>query len=167
MWRRIRAVPLTRVPETSDPDLKEYVFSPEGALPAVLAWAVEGAVKLLGSSSRDALGSCTAVTEASEMYRKTEDRVGMFLEEETKQAEGTVSQMSSVYISYSIWSEKRGERPMTQIAFDKKLRERGYDVQGRGSEAIIINMSQVPKAVQSNEINWGVMADRASGTRYY
>lgn len=167
MWRRIKAIPITRVPETSDPDLKEYIFSPEGALPAVLAWAVEGAVKILGSSSRDALGMCTAVSEASEIYRKTEDRIGMFLEEETKETEGAVLQISTLYISYSIWSEKRGERPMTQIAFDKKLRERGLNVQGSGSGAIIMNTSQIPKAVQSNEINWGVMADRASGTRYY
>lgn len=167
MWRRIRAVPLVRVPETSDPELKEYIFSPEGALPAVLAWAVEGAVKLLGSSSRDALGMCKAVLEASEMYRKTEDRIGMFLEEETKETEGAVLKIPDLFISYSIWSEKRGERPITQSTFDKKLRERGFNVQGSGNQAVILDVSQIPKAVQSSEINWEVMSDRASGTRYY
>ena len=166
MWRRIRAIPLTKVPETSDPDLKEYIFSPEGALPAVLAWAVEGAVKILSSSSRDALGMCTAVKEASEMYRKTEDRIGMFLDEETNASEGGIVSIKELYGTYQIWSESRGERPMTQIAFDKKLRERGFDVVGNGSQAMINNLSQKPRAVRSPEENWSHLARSASFNKY-
>jgi P4 family phage/plasmid primase-like protien len=166
MWRRIRAIPLTKVPETSDPDLKEYIFSPEGALPAVLAWAVEGAVKILSSSSRDALGMCTAVKEASEMYRKTEDRIGMFLDEETNAVDGAVVSIKELYGTYQIWSDSRGERAMTQIAFDKKLRERGFDVVGNGSQAIINNLSQKPRAVRSPEENWSHLTRSASFNKY-
>jgi P4 family phage/plasmid primase-like protien len=156
MWRRIRPVPLTKVPENPDPDLKHYIFDPEGALPAVLSWAVEGAIKLLGSSARDALGWCTAVREAAEIYRKNEDRIGFFLSEETKQGEGARTPIKSLYAVYRMWSEERGEKPMTQIAFQRKLSERGLEINGHGSRAEIIDYMLMPRSVQSSEVDWGV-----------
>lgn len=155
MWRRIRPVPLTKVPENPDPDLKHYIFDPEGALPAVLSWAVEGAIKLLGSSARDALGWCTAVSEAAEMYRKNEDRIGFFLTEETKEAEGATTPVKSLYAVYRVWSEERGEKPMTQIALQRKLSDRGIEIEGHGSRALIHGMMLMPRAVPSAEVDWG------------
>ena len=156
MWRRIRPVPLLNVPENPDPELKHYIFDPEGALPAVLSWAVEGAIKLLGSSARDALGTCKAVSEASEIYRKNEDRIGIFLNEETKEAEGTSLPVKALYAVYRAWSEERGERPMTQIAFQRKISDRGMQVSGLGSKAEIKGRALVPRVVQSGEVDWGV-----------
>lgn len=155
MWRRIRPVPFIHVPENPDPDLKEYIFDPEGALTAVLSWAVEGAIKLLGSSSRDGLGWCRAVSEAAEIYRKNEDRIGLFLSEETNENEGHSVSVKDLYTTYRIWSEDRGERPMTQVAFDRKLRDRNLPVVGSGSRAIITGRSQVPRVVPSGEVDWG------------
>jgi P4 family phage/plasmid primase-like protien len=154
MWRRIRPIPFTRVPEVMDPDLKEYIFDPEGALPAVLSWAVEGAIKLLGSSSRDALGWCTQVAEAADMYRKNEDRIGIFLSEETKEHDGAITPIKNLYNVYRAWSEERGERSMTQIAFQRKLAERTIEMEGVGSRAIIKNRSLIPRAVQTMDIDW-------------
>lgn len=156
MWRRIRPVPLTNVPENPDPELKSYIFDPEGALPAVLSWAVEGAIKLLGSSARDALGWCTAVSDAADIYRKNEDRIGIFLSEETKEAEGGSIPIKSLYAVYRVWSEERGERPMTQIAFQRKMADRGMEVSGLGSRAEIRNMSLLPRAVSSGDVDWGM-----------
>ena len=158
MWRRIRPVPLTNVPENPDPELKHYIFDPEGALPAVLAWAVEGAIKLLGSSARDALGTCKAVTEASEMYKKNEDRIGIFLSEETKESEGSAITIKALYAVYRAWSEERGERPMTQIAFQRKISDRGMAVTGLGSRAQIDGYLLVPRAVPSGEVDWNQVA---------
>jgi P4 family phage/plasmid primase-like protien len=156
MWRRIRPVPLTRVPENPDPDLKHYLFDPDGGLPAVLSWAVEGAIKLLGSSARDSLGWCSAVTEAAEIYKKNEDRIGFFLIEETKETEGGSVPIKSLYSIYRVWSEERGEKPMTQIAFQRKLSERGIEINGFGSRAEIVNMMLMPRTVQSTEVDWSV-----------
>lgn len=156
MWRRIRPVPLTRVPENPDPDLKEYIFDAEGALPAVLAWAVEGAIKVLGSGSRDALGWCSKVSEAAEIYRKNEDRIGIFLSEETNESEGTSVPIKSLYSLYRMWSEERGEKPMTQIAFQRKLADRGMEVIGLGSRAIVQGRSIAPRAVPSGEVDWSM-----------
>ena len=154
MWRRIRPIPFTRVPESPDPGLKDYIFDPEGALPAVLSWAVEGAIKMLGSSSRDALGWCSQVAESAEMYRKNEDRVGMFLVEETNEAEGASTPIKSLYAVYRVWSDERGERPMTQIAFQRKLSERNLEIEGTGSRAIIKNKILIPRVVQTQSIDW-------------
>jgi putative DNA primase/helicase len=154
MWRRIRPVPLTRVPENPDPDLKSYIFDAEGALPAVLSWAVEGAIKLLNSGSRDALGWCSAVSEAAEVYRKNEDRIGIFLNEETKESEGARLSIKALYAVYRIWSEERGERPMTQIAFQRKISDRGAEVIGLGSKAEITGRLLLPRAVPSAEVDW-------------
>jgi putative DNA primase/helicase len=157
MWRRIRPIPFLRVPEVMDPDLKAYIFDPEGALPAVLAWAVDGAIKLLGSGSRDALGWCTQVAEAADIYRKNEDRIGIFLSEETNENPSAKTPIKLLYGVYRSWCEERGERPMTQIAFHRKMVERNVEIQGTGSRAICIGRSLIPRAVQTAELDWGTL----------
>lgn len=159
MWRRLRPIPWSHVAEVPDPDLKAYLFDPEGGLPAVLSWMVEGAIKYLGSGARDPLGSCVAVTEASDIYRKNEDRIGMFLNEETKEAEELTLPVKSLYSIYRMWAEDRGERPMTQIAFQRKLSDRGLKIIGQGTHAEIGGMTLVPRVVPNNsEVDWGNLA---------
>ena len=154
MWRRIRPIPWSNVPEVADPDLKAYLFDPEGALPAVLSWAVEGAIKYLGSQKRDPLEMCSAVKEAADIYRKNEDRIGMFLDEESKESEeGTVG-VKTLYVLYRMWSEERGERPMTQIAFHRKLADRGLKIEGQGTRAQILGRITMPRAVPNGEVDW-------------
>jgi len=165
MWRRIRPIPFNKVPENPDPDLKEYIFDPEGALPAVLSWAVEGAIKLLGSSSRDALGWCSRVSESAEIYRKNEDRIGIFLEEETNKSEGASVPIKSLYTIYRMWSEERGEKAMTQIAFQRKLADRNIEVVGLGSKAVLHGYSIAPKAVGETNVDWGLMTRFAREAR--
>lgn len=156
MWRRIRPIPFTKVPENPDPDLKEYIFDPEGALPAVLSWAVEGAIKLLGSGARDPLGWCSAVTDAADIYKKNEDRIGTFFEEETNKSEGASVPVKSLYGLYRMWSEERGEKPMTQIAFQRKLQDRNMDVIGTGAKALLRGYALAPRAVPSGEVDWSL-----------
>ena len=156
MWRRIRPIPLLKVPEVPDPGLKEYIFDPDGALPAVLSWAVEGAIKVLGSPAKDALGWCSVVSEAAEIYRKNEDRISLFLNEETRQAEGASITMKDLYAVYRIWSEERGEKPMTQIAFHRKMVEKGVSMTEDGTRSIIHGRAKVPRAVLPGEVDWGL-----------
>jgi len=159
MWRRMRPVPWINVPENPDPDLKAYLFDAEGGLPAVLSWMVEGAIKYLSSGARDPLGWCSAVREASDIYRKNEDRIGMFLNEETKEAEELTLPVKSLYSIYRMWAEDRGERPMTQIAFQRKLSDRGLKIIGQGTHAEIGGMTLIPRAVPvTSEVDWGNLA---------
>ena len=156
MWRRLRPIPWSNVPESSDPDLKAYLSDPEGGLPAVLAWAVDGAIKYLGSSARDPLGWCTAVREASEIYRKNEDRIGMFLDEETIDNEEGGLSVKSLYRVYSAWSGERGEKALSQIGFQRKLADRGLPITGQGSRAMISGRMLRPRAVPNGEVDWGM-----------
>jgi putative DNA primase/helicase len=165
MWRRIRPIPWIHVPEKADPELKAYLFDPEGALPAVLAWAVEGAVKYLGSSSRDALGWCSAVENAASIYRKNEDRIGMFLQEETVEREGVGTFIKDLYSVYRTWAEDMGMMPLSQPNFAKKLSERGEVLIGHGKTWEILSRTLVLKTVSNpseNGIDWASNVARAS-----
>jgi putative DNA primase/helicase len=162
MWRRIRPIPMIKTPEKADPGLKEYIFDPDGALPAVLSWAVEGAIKVLGSSQKDGLGWCKAVSDAAEMYRKNEDRIALFLEEELVVAAGATITVKQVFQLYRTWSEDRGERPMTQIAFDRKLRERNLKIEGSGAKATIFDRYMSPRQVPlGSSADWGLLSATA------
>lgn len=159
MWRRLRPMPLTHKPERPDPSLKKYLADPDGALPAVLAWIVEGAVKYLSSSQDNPLEMCTAVKDAHEIYRKNEDRIGAFLEEETMPGEN--SKVNDVYRRYKQWSDSRGERPIAQITFHRKLVDRGMEVLGSGNRAIVKGISLAMHEVMAQE-----QIDFASSARF-
>ena len=119
---------------------------------------------MLGSSARDGLGWCKAVSEAADIYRKNEDRIGIFLGEETKEVEGAATPVKSLYAVYRAWSDERGERPMTQIAFQRKISERGIDVDGLGSRAQIQGRLLLPRAVPTGEVDWGIANRFARGS---
>jgi P4 family phage/plasmid primase-like protien len=161
MWRRLRPIPLTNKPERPDPSLKEYLADPEGALPAVLAWGVEGAVKYLTSGATDKLGWCTAVKDAHDVYKKNEDRIGAFLEEEARPEEHGSLQISALYSSYKNWSMARSERPLTQIAFQRKLSDRGIEILGTGSRATMKGHVLMPR-----EVPQPTVIDFSSHVRY-
>jgi putative DNA primase/helicase len=158
MWRRIRPMPFSFVPEVPDPNLKEYLFDPEGGLPAVLSWAVEGAIKVINSGSRDGLGWCRVVQEAAELYRKNEDRLQIFLSEETNEYVGANIPIKQLFTTYQYWSNERGERPMTQVAFQRKLSEKGINVTGTGGRAIVMDRALTPRPILTPpapvEIDW-------------
>lgn len=148
MWRRLLPIPLTNKPERPDPNLKKYLADPEGALPAVLSWIVEGAMKYLSSSQQNPLEMCGVVSKAHEIYRLNEDRIGAFLAEETTLGEGSYAKVNDVYKRYKQWSDSRGERYMAQISFHRKLADRGLDVVGTGNKAIVNGLTLAPYSVE-------------------
>ena len=161
MWRRLRPIPLTNVPDNPDKDLRPYLSDPEGGLPAVLSWAVDGAIKYLNSSAKDPLGWCSMVREAAEIYRKNEDRIGLFFEEETKPSEGAFIPMSELYTQYRRWSDYRGERPLTQIAFHRKIQDRGMKLIGSGAKAQLHNYTLPLTVVEEpQDVNWASQSAR-------
>jgi putative DNA primase/helicase len=161
MWRRLLPIPLTNKPAKPDPGLKKYLADPEGALPAVLAWIVEGAVKYLASSLDNPLEMCGVVRDAHEVYRKNEDRIGAFLDEETIANPASDMKMTDLYKRYKNWSESRGERNLTQIAFHRKLSDRGMEVLGAGNRAILSGISLAPHEVSASQ-----SPDFASAARF-
>jgi phage/plasmid-associated DNA primase len=142
MWRRLRPIPLTNIPEKIDPSLKPYLSDPDGGLPAVLSWAVEGAVKILNSPKLDPLGWCKAVQEAADVYKAAEDRIGIFLGESTRESANGSVMLKELYESYRYWSEERGERSMTFASFQRKLMDRGLKIEGNGNKAKLLGRAR-------------------------
>ena len=167
MWRRIRPIPFTNVPTVADPGLKEFIFDPEGGLPAVLSWAVEGASKLLTSRDPDPLGWCTVVSEAAAKYRKNEDRIGLFITEETEQGEGKEIPIKRLYDAYRNWAINRGERPMSQIGFHRKLSERGLQIRGDGTNATLLGHTRANHMPQGNDHDYSALSEQAGGFQFF
>lgn len=165
MWRRIRAIPFLHVPEKPDPDLKPYLLDPNGALPAALSWAVDGAMMLLGSTDRQPLkaNASTAVKEATEEYQASENRIGIFLDEETVRAPGAAIGAQELWTIYQQWSDDRGEKPMTYIAFGRKLQEQGEKVAGIGRAMVVADRRVTPRSVPATSVpaDWGGLVDRS------
>ena len=161
MWRRIRPIPFDFRPLELDPGLKEFIFDPEGGLPAVLSWAVEGAIKLFNSPEKDALGWCKRVKEAAEIYRQNEDRIGLFLSEEAEQVAGEEVHVKTLFSRYRNWTMDRGERPMGTLTFQRKLGDRGLTINGSGARAIIPGYRMVPRVNEGAGFDFASMADRA------
>jgi phage/plasmid-associated DNA primase len=83
----------------------------------------------------------------------------MFLNEESKESEGAMLRVKELYQIYRAWSEDRGEKPMTQIAFQRKLTDRGLQIEGQGTNAEIRGRMLVPRAVpQTTDVNWSVIS---------
>ena len=156
MWRRIRAIPFPYVPEVPNPDLKVWLSDPEGGLPAVMAWCVEGAVKVLNAASRDPLGWCTAVRDASAEYQTQEDRMGQFLDEETVAGPGRTVSVSVLFETYREWADSRGEKGWTRIPFEKGLREKGLTIVGSGRHGVLEGVSLRPRTAGSADGSGGV-----------
>jgi len=79
------------------------------------------------------------------------------LDEETNVAEGATTPIKSLFSVYRFWAEDRGEKPMSQTAFQKKMLERSVDLVGHGSKAVVHGRSLKPRPVMSNEVDWGAI----------
>ncbi len=77
-WRRVRLIPFRHVvPEhRRDPDLHTRLIATEG--PAILGWAVRGAITVL----REGLAEPDGVRAATEDYRISEDTLASFVRDE-------------------------------------------------------------------------------------
>lgn len=124
MWRRIKLVPFTvQIPDADqDHALPEKL---KGELPGILAWAVRGCMEW----QEKGLGEPNAVRAATDEYRVEEDVLGQFLEARCELGEEHETAASILYEGYRNWAEAAGEATVTQTAFGRALRERGFAVE--------------------------------------
>ena len=122
MWRRIRLVPFTQTFEgdAANPDLAgELKTEAEG----ILAWAAEGAKQVQEGEPELPETVRAAVSE----YKKEQDTLGQFLDEECRQGAALRVGKTDFLNAYDKWSKGRcgGRRDVT-----KRMRARGF---GEGS----------------------------------
>lgn len=132
MWRRIRKIdfPVT-VPEIKrDKKLKDYLRNKEEGSMAVLAWAVQGAMKW----SQVGLGEPQKITQTTAAYRQIQDRDQAFINETlTVGIDNHSEELNEIYVSYRQWCERYGERPKTQNVFVMMLKRKGLHVEFIGT----------------------------------
>ena len=122
IWRRIRLVPFDVViPESERDGRLEEKLAAE--LPGVMAWAVEGCLEY----QRVGLAAPSAVTAATEEYRRESDVIAAFLEERCEIGRDRFATTRALYESYREWAQEAGERVMTKTAFGQAMTERGFD----------------------------------------
>jgi putative DNA primase/helicase len=132
IWDRVRLIPFTVSisPEERDPELVDKLLA---ELPGILAWSVAGCLHW----HRRGLGAPTAVTEATDTYRKDSDTLGAFLEECCDVAIGhgdVATPATELYLAYRKWAEIGGEYVLPQTTFGRRLEERGITSEKRGRD---------------------------------
>lgn len=127
IWRRILTLPFeNQIPEKErDPEIKRILCDPEVSGPAILAWAVKGAMKWLESG----LNIPVAVTRATETYRSEMDPLADFLNECCITEKGAWVPTVLLYATYKEWAERNGEKyKLNEKTFREQIRERGFEL---------------------------------------
>jgi P4 family phage/plasmid primase-like protien len=122
-WRRVRLIPfLYEVPEADRIEgLAAKLVADEG--PAILAWVVRGAIKVIESG----LPTPASVVDATTEYAEDEDHVGQFIEACClKVAPQFHTASGDVYQRYSQWCKANGFAAKSSIVFGRELSGRGY-----------------------------------------
>lgn len=89
--------------------------------PAVLAWAIRGFLEWQAGG----LQPPQTVTAATVDYLDSQDTLGLWLAEKCATAGPTTETSSStLYDSFKVWKERRGERPPSQVRFSGQLEAR-------------------------------------------
>lgn len=122
--RRLHLIPFDQSlpPERQDPGLPAIL---RAEFPAILRWAIEGAVAWY----RDGLQAPERVHAAAAEYLAGEDTLGQFLTElVTADPTGPGVPVGELHAAHTAWTTRRGERPWSQRAFGQALRERGFHI---------------------------------------
>ncbi|MBL8929331.1 MAG: hypothetical protein JNL54_04330 [Kineosporiaceae bacterium] len=116
-WRRVRLIPFTHVvPEhRRDPDLHHRILAEEG--PAVLGWAVRGAITVL----RDGLGDPARVTAATEDYRINEDTLACFIRDHCHLGDHHTCEVTTLRAAYHAHCTELGAEPISAKALTQRL----------------------------------------------
>jgi P4 family phage/plasmid primase-like protien len=121
MRRRIRLIPFTREPLAVNLDLQNEMR--RGELPAILYWALEGAVKW----HRDGLKEPAVIQQATMGYFADEDAVGRWMEECCTEGDSGRATVSELFESWSAWCLREGETCGSVKRFSQEMAARGFN----------------------------------------
>jgi putative DNA primase/helicase len=116
-WRRVRLIPFTNVvPEhRRDPDLAARILDAEG--PAVLGWAVRGAIAVLAGGLADP----PRVKAATEDYRISEDSLASFVRDDCLLGAGHWCDVGSLRARYEQHAAQMGVEPLSARGLTLRL----------------------------------------------
>lgn len=119
IWRRIHMIPFTvQIPaDKVDRQLKAKL---EREYPAILRWAVEGALLW----QREGLKQPRAVLDMTREYRREMDVISGFIDDRCEVGENFSAKSSELYAAYSAWCEENTEFKMSNTKFSVEMDKR-------------------------------------------
>jgi P4 family phage/plasmid primase-like protien len=115
-WRRLRLVPFAHQVEKKIDGYHQQMFDAEG--PAILAWIVAGAVKVINNGFTEP----QCVMAATEEYQQQEDSMQQFIDECCQRVSGDFKLPSGqVYKRYVDWCRNNGIEPKQANVFGREL----------------------------------------------
>ncbi|HKH83323.1 MAG TPA: phage/plasmid primase, P4 family [Gemmatimonadales bacterium] len=116
-WRRVRKIPFLHVvPEDQRiPDLHEQLLTAEG--PAILGWAVRGAVEVIANGLNDP----ESVIKATRDYEISEDTLASFVQDECLLAPAYWCAAGKLRERYERHCEEMGAEPLTAKSLTVRL----------------------------------------------
>jgi putative DNA primase/helicase len=138
MWRRVRLVPFLR---TFKEDEKDVLLGTKllAESSGILAWLVRGAKAWLGTG----LLTPATVKEATLEYKDEMNDLGEFIGVCFVGPDLSCG-ASELYRSYRDWCENRGDKPMSQTAFGRRLDDLGFGSERKASVRMRLGISVVP-----------------------
>jgi putative DNA primase/helicase len=120
VWGRLKIIRFAvQIPEDQqDKSLKRKL---QQELPGILRWAVEGCHKW----QRDGLGTPPEIVGATSDYRKEQDVLGHFIDDQLEFVDSHSLLSRVLYEAYKSWCTDNGEKIESQRALGLKLSERG------------------------------------------
>lgn len=127
IWRRVKLVPFAaNIPDNEvDPELPIKL---QAEAPGILAWALDGCAAYLQHS----LGTCAAVSEATDEYKKDEDILGNFIADCCLVGAGRCAVKTAFREQLRKWLEEHEYRPISDRQLKADLLKRGI-TQSRAS----------------------------------
>jgi P4 family phage/plasmid primase-like protien len=119
-WRRLRKLDfrVTIPKDQQRENFAQFMIQEEG--PGILKWMIDGAVRVTnaGFSEPDSVKLSTLE------YRHEEDHIAKFLDERVLLASNGTVTKTAIFNSYRDWCIDNGERPITQNALNREVRQR-------------------------------------------
>ncbi len=119
---RVVLVPFTVTipPEKRDKGLSDKLKA-EG--PAILRWAIDGALQWLERG----LDVPAKVAAASAEYMDDEDMLGQFLGDDCEEVRGHFTSAQDLHHRFVQWCDAQGLKPWTQLTLIKEIKTRGFE----------------------------------------
>lgn len=144
-WRRVKVIPFARrfTEEGRDQTLHQKLRQEaEG----IFAWCVRGAynwVKTIeNGGGASGLGTCSAVDEATAIYKSDHDLFGQFITDCLVPSPGAELSADELYKCYIRWCDEAGEQyPCSRPIFGSRLQERSIPKKRKSSGNVYLGMT--------------------------
>ncbi len=142
IWRRLVTIPFNAI-IGEDKDVKNYAdFLIGQAGGAILAWAIEGAGRLIKANFQTTVPTCAL--QAAEKYREANDWLGNFLAECCEINKTHIEKGGDLYREYRFHAERTGEYIRSKADFKAAIELAGYEVRRTERGAIYRGLRLAP-----------------------